>query len=58
MFKRGVEEEECENNPTIGVQKHSYQTDGHHSWTDEEMAQYRAFYPLGTKQRVAIDLVS
>ena len=35
MFKWGVEEEECENNPTLGVQKHSYQTDGHHSWTDE-----------------------
>ena len=58
MFKWGVEEEECENNPTLGVQKHSYHTDGHHQCTDEEMAQYRAFYPLGTKQRVAIDLVS
>jgi integrase len=58
MFKWAVEEEECENNPTVGVQKHSYQTDGHHSWTDEEMALYRAFYPLGTKQRLAIDLVS
>jgi integrase/recombinase XerD len=58
MFKWGLEEEECVNNPTLGVQKHSYHTDGHHSWTDEEMAQYRAFYPLGTKQRVAIDLVS
>ena len=58
MFKWGVEEEECENDPTVGVQRHSYQTDGHHSWTDEEMAQYRAHWPLGTKQRVAIDLVS
>jgi len=58
MFRWGVEEEECETNPTIGVQKHGYQTDGHHQWTDEQMAQYRAFYPLGTKQRVAIDLVS
>jgi site-specific recombinase XerD len=58
MFKWALEEEECENNPTVGVQKYSYQTDGHHQWTDEQMAQYRAFYPLGTKQRVAIDLVS
>jgi integrase len=58
MFKWGIEEEECESNPTSGVQKHSYHTDGHHSWTDEEMAQYRAFYRLGTKQRVAIDLLS
>jgi integrase len=58
MFKWAVEEEECENNPTIGVQKHNYQSDGHHTWTDEEMAQFRASFPLGTKQRVAIDLVS
>jgi hypothetical protein len=36
MFKWAVEEEECENNPTIGVQKYSYQTDGHHSWADDE----------------------
>ena len=50
MFKWGVEEEECENNPTLGVQKYNYQTDGHHQWTDEQMAQYRDFYPLGTKQ--------
>jgi hypothetical protein len=26
----------------------------HHTWTDEQMAQFRAFYLLGTKQRVAI----
>jgi len=58
MFEWGVEEEECENNPAIGVRKHSYQTDGDHQWTDEQMAQYRAFYRLGTEQRVAIDLVS
>jgi integrase/recombinase XerD len=58
MFRWAVEEEECENNPTIGVQKHGYHSDGHHTWTDEQMAQYRTFYALGTKQRVAIDLVS
>jgi len=58
MFRWGVEEEECETNPTIGVQKHAYSTDGHHTWTDAEMAQYRAFYPLGSKPRVALDLVS
>ena len=52
MFKWGLEEEACENNPALGVQKHSYQTDGHHQWTDEEMAQYRAFYPLDRKSVV------
>ena len=48
MFRWGVEEEECESNPSVGVQKHSYHSDGHHTWTDEQMAQFRAFYPLGS----------
>jgi hypothetical protein len=26
-------------------------TKGHHTWTDEEIAQYRAYWPLGTQQR-------
>jgi len=58
MFRWGLEEEECETNPCLGVQKHSYHSDGHHTWIDEQMAQYRAFWPLGTKQRIAIDLAS
>ena len=47
-----------ENNPTTGVQKHGYHSDGHHTWTDEQIGQFRAFYPLGSKQRVAMDLAS
>jgi integrase/recombinase XerD len=44
-------------NPTLGVRKIKYATDGHHSWTAEEIAQYRGRYPLGTKARLALDLL-
>jgi len=44
-------------NPTLGVRKIKYATDGHHSWTSEEIAQYRARHPLGTKSRLALDLL-
>src|SRR6185437_2995034 len=28
---------------------------GHHTWTDEEIAQYRAIWPLGTQQRLVFE---
>jgi hypothetical protein len=30
-------------------------TKGHHTWTDEEIAQYRAHWPLGTQQRLVME---
>jgi integrase len=30
-------------------------TKGHHTWTDEEIAQYRAYWPLGTQQRLVME---
>jgi integrase len=44
-------------NPTIGVRKIKYATDGHHSWTAEESAQYRDRHPIGSKARLALDLL-
>jgi integrase len=28
---------------------------GHHTWTDEEIEQYRSFWPLGTQQRLVME---
>jgi integrase/recombinase XerD len=44
-------------NPTLGVRKIKYVTDGHHSWTAEEIAQYRGRHSLGSKARLALDLL-
>jgi integrase/recombinase XerD len=44
-------------NPTLGVRKIRYATDGHHSWTPEEIVQYRERHPLGSKARLALDLL-
>ena len=30
-------------------------TKGHHTWADEEIAQYRAYWPLGTQQRLVME---
>ena len=44
-------------NPTWGVRKIKYATDGHHSWTAEEVEQYRARHSIGSKARLALDLL-
>lgn len=36
--------------------KKKRKTDGHHNWTNEEIAQYRAYWKLGTQQRLAMEI--
>jgi integrase len=31
-------------------------SDGHHTWTDDEIAAYRAHWPIGTQQRLTLEL--
>ena len=59
LFAWGCEEkpEIAPHNPTLGVRKIRYATDGHHSWAPEEIAQYRERHPLGAKARLALDLL-
>ena len=57
MFKWAVEAEEAEHNPVLGVQALKYVSDGHHSWTADEMEQYQKRHPRGTQARLAFDLL-
>src|SRR6185436_17321477 len=41
--------------PTSGIKVKLPKSKGHHNWTDEEIAQYRAYWPLGTQQRLAME---
>jgi integrase len=43
--------------PTKDVKNITYQTDGFHSWTEAEIAQFEARWPVGTRQRLAFDLL-
>jgi integrase/recombinase XerD len=59
LFAWGCEErpDVAPRNPTWGVRKIRYASAGHHSWTAEEIAQYRERHPLGSKARLALDLL-
>jgi integrase len=43
-------------NPTAGIGNiRMPPSRGHHSWTDEEIEQYRTYWPLGTQQRLVME---
>jgi integrase len=43
--------------PTAGVKLKVKDSGGFHTWTDEEIARYRAHHPLGTRARLAFELL-
>lgn len=43
--------------PTVGIKKIKYETDGFHTWSEEEIELYENCWPLGSTQRVAFDLL-
>lgn len=57
LFKWAVEAGHVEVNPTIGVSKVKVKSDGFHTWTVDQVEKYREFHKVGTKPRLAIDLL-
>jgi integrase len=43
--------------PTAGVRTPRKRSDGHHVWTEEECTRYEARWPLGTRERLAFDVL-
>lgn len=54
LFKYARLMEYCQHDPTIGVDK--YQEGTHHTWTDDELAQFETRWPLGTRERTGYAL--
>jgi len=45
-------------NPTVGVKLlKGANADGFHTWTEEEIKKFEAYWPIGTKPRLALDLL-
>jgi integrase len=45
-----------ESNPAVGVRGYRSRGEGFHTWTEAEVAQFEAAYPVGTKERLALAL--
>ena len=57
LFSWANEAEETTMNPTIGIKKLRYRSEGHHTWADEEIEQYYERHKLGSQARLALDLL-
>jgi len=43
--------------PTANIKQRAIKGDGFHTWTDDEIAQFEAHHPIGTKPRLAFALL-
>lgn len=51
-----VEEGLCDDNPVLSVKASKIKSDGYHTWTEEEIEQFEAVWPIGTQARLAMAL--
>lgn len=57
LFAWAVEAEFMGSNPADGIKTTQPKTDGHHTWTIEEVQQFWKCHPRGTKARLAMRLL-
>lgn len=58
LFRFALESEYCDFNPVDGVAKiKTNNPDGHKPWTQADIDTYQTFWPLGTKERVWLDVL-
>lgn len=57
LMRFAIERDMLKADPTIGVRPVKNKTDGHHTWTEAEIATFESRWPLGTRERLAFDLL-
>jgi hypothetical protein len=57
LFRFAVKLKWIASNPVEQAEEIQHKGKGFHEWNEEEVAQFRAFWPLGTKPRLAMELV-
>jgi len=58
LFKWAVDAEHVEANPCLGIKAPKRKNkDGFAAWTEEDVAKYQASWPVGTKERVWLDVL-
>lgn len=57
LMQFAIEEGMREDDPTRDVRRLRYEKTGWHTWTEEEIATFRAHWAVGTKPRLALELL-
>lgn len=58
VFAWAIEDEIVSTNPARDVAYKHRPTEGHHTWTEEEISQFEARHPIGTKAHLALALLA
>lgn len=56
LFSWAVEHGHAKRNPVSGVKRIRTGSKGHHTWTEDEIAAFRAQHPLGTNARTLMEI--
>ena len=56
LFRWAIENDLAPHDPTRDIKPIRHATQGHHTWTLEEIAKYEGRHPLGSKARLALGL--
>lgn len=57
LFRFAVDRQWLKDNPAKGIAKIKTQSLGFHTWTEEEARAFEARWPVGTRERLAFDLL-
>jgi integrase len=57
MFKWAIDKKHAQQNPAVGVGKINTESEGWHTWTPAEVDVYRNHHNIGTKARLALELM-
>lgn len=57
VFQWAVEASYMTSDPTQGVKVPRPATDGHHPWSEDELTKFEEKWPLGTRERLAYDVL-
>ncbi|QQM32586.1 tyrosine-type recombinase/integrase [Martelella lutilitoris] len=57
LYNWAIDEKLAVENPAARVGKINNKSEGFHTWTPEEVDRFRAFHPLGSKPRLAMEIM-
>lgn len=57
LFRFGVKQEWIDKNPVDSAERVDHEEVGFYRWTEDDITKYRAHWPLGSKPRLAMELV-
>jgi integrase len=57
LFRWAVDVEHIDVDPTANVKALKQRTEGHHTWTVDEMSAFESRWPTGTRERLAYDVL-